>query len=73
MKNIWKRRDLRKSNLKNFVGIEVSDVGSETETLTTLISLPSCDEDFMQELKVKPMYIKHNMNKNYVYYGEYWN
>ena len=50
-------RDSIKSNLKKFVLIEVSDVGSKTEKFTTLTSLPSCDKDFMQELKVRPTYI----------------
>ena len=59
-------RVVRKSSLKKFIWIELSDVGFETEILTTLTSLPSCDEDFLHELKVKLKYIKHDVNKNYV-------
>ena len=59
------------SILKKFVRIEFSGVEYETKTLTMLTLFLSCDEDFMQESKIKPVYIKHKKNKNYVYYGEY--
>ena len=64
-------RDIRKINLKKFVSIEVRDVGSDSETFAALKLLPSSDEDFMLELKVKPIYKKYNKNKKYVHYGEY--
>ena len=44
---ILQQREIRKNNLKKSVCNEVNDVGSETESLTSLTSISSCDEDFM--------------------------
>ena len=46
----------KKKNSKKFVWNKVSNVGPETETMAMLTPIPSCDEDFMRELKVKYMY-----------------
>ena len=56
-------RELRESILNKLCGIEVCDVGSETETLKTLTTIPSFDDDFMQELKLKHIYKVHNEQK----------
>ena len=44
---ILQQREIRKNNLQKSVCNDVNDVGSETESLTSLTSISSCDEDFM--------------------------